>query len=250
MRLTLFFIPVILFGAILSQIKEKELQIDKKIAIQEAKKLRDSWINPIDMRYIYQKGDQFENQKLRSFTISIDQPIFKSGGIYMAIKYAYSKKYESLFGVKLKKSELIAAAIKSGYELERIKLLIKKQELLIKNSIIDVKVKKEAYLSGEIDSTFLDSAILNKNTQQLRLLDLKEQFEQIFKNYKDLVDKSFKLPRFTLVKKEEFLNKNIEIKQGLFTKKANREFKYMTIARYLPSISLFANYNYQNSQGS
>ena len=241
---------MVLFSSYLSQLKEKELKTDKKIAVTEANKLRDSWINPINTKYLYQKGDQFPNQKYESFTISIDQPVFKSGGIYRAIKYAISKRGESLISVKLKRNELIAAAIKNGYLLKRVDYQIEKQLLLIKNAKINVRVKKEAYLSGELDSTFLDNAIIEKNRLELALCDMRQSREDIYKNYRDLVDFNFTLPRFSLVKREEFFKKNLDISRLKMAKKAYREYKYMTISRYLPSLSLFGNYNYQNSQGS
>ena len=52
--------------------------------------LENSWINPIKLQYSRSYSEQFTDQTVQtgSFTVGIDQPIFRSGGIYYAIKYA------------------------------------------------------------------------------------------------------------------------------------------------------------------
>ena len=237
----------------LSHLKEQELNLDKKTAITQAKKLRDSWINPINMSYLYQTGNQFPNQELKNFTISVNQPIFKSGGIWAAIKYANAKKIASLYGVRAKRKNLIFLVIELGYKYKKLLLQIKKQKLLIKNAYIDVEVKKDNYLHGLLDSTFLNSAIINKNRAKLALLELKSQKAQLLQNIKDLSDidiNTYELPRFSLIDKTKFLQNNILLKKSKEESKAANIYKFMNIARYLPTISVVANYNYQVMKGS
>ncbi len=238
---------------IISDLKRKELQLEAKKAKVEASKLETSWINPINMSYTYQKGDQFPNQRFENFVISIDQPIFKSLGIWEAIKYAKAKRGESLAGVERKKKELIAQVYKLAFTYKKQKLLLAKQRLALENARIDVKVKKEQYLSGELDSTFLDNAILKKNQLALSLFDIKQNIEETKKALRDISDlepQKIELPDIRLMKREDFVAKNIEIKQDKEAKNAAKHFKNMTIARYLPQISLYYNYNYQKMRGS
>ena len=252
----LILLPFFVFAddSILSTLKQKEFDIDYKKSEVESKKLRDSWINPINMSYFHTKNDQFGlNQETKSFRISIDQPIFKSGGIYFAIKYANANKKFSKLSVKEREKELIATAINLLYDYKKTELLIKKQKLLIKNSNIDVLRKKEQYLSGLLDSSFLDQALLNKNQNQLKLLELKSNLSQIYKNFKDISDKDpkyLKTPKFFIISKEEFLEKNIGLKKAKEDQKVKKYFKNMTIARYLPSFSLTASYNIQDTKGA
>ena len=252
-----FFSLVLIAGSIYADVlaptKSKELELDRQKAKVEASKLATSWINPIRMSYLYQKGDQFPNQLSKNFTITIDQPIFKSLGIWEAIKYARAKKGESLEGIKIKKKELIASVYKLAFTIKRLKLLKQKEELALQNAKIDVEVKKEAYVSGELDSTFLDNAILKKNSIELRLLDISQQIAQARRQLKDLSDlkeSDIKLPHLRLISKDRYIASNLALAQSKKSKKAARHFKNMTISRYLPSISLFYNYNYQKSQGS
>jgi len=250
-RLALLALPLAMMGGWLSQLKEQELQLQKESAITEAKELHDSWLSPIKMSYLYQKGDQFPNQELKSFRISLNQSIFKSGGIWAAIKYANAKRIASLYGVKLNRKNLIALVIELAYKLRQTNLRIQKQKLLIQNAHIDVKVKEDAYLAGTLDSTFLDQALLQKNAKELALLDLLEQKAQLKKNLHDLSDGvPAQLPRFALVPQKSYLAKNLTLKEGQAKIKAAKYYRWMSIARYLPTLSVMAEYDYQRMRGS
>jgi len=256
MKKIIFLLPFILFADenILSSLKQKEFDIDLKKSEVESKKLRDSWINPINMSYSHTKNDQYGlDQESKIFRISIDQPIFKSGGIYFAIKYANANGKFSKLSVKEQKNELIANALNLLYSYRKTKFLIQKQKLLIENAKIDVLRKKEQYLSGIIDSSFLDQAILTKNQNELKLIELQSSLEDIYKKFKDISDAnpdSLKLPNLTLIDEKDFLSNNIGIKKSKEDEKVKRYFKNMTIARYLPSFSLTASYNIQENKGS
>ncbi|WP_187646836.1 TolC family protein [Nitrosophilus labii] len=252
----LLLIPLFLISddSILSELKQKEFNVDFQKSDVESKKLKDSWINPINMSYSYTKSDQYGlDQENRSFRIIVDQPIFKSGGIYFAIKYAQANKIFSHLSIKEQKKELIATAINLLYNYNKTKLLLKKQKYMIKNSKIDVLRKKEQYLSGIIDSSFLDQAILAKNQNELKYIELKSTLEDILKNFKDISDKdpnNLKMLHFTLINRSDFLRENISIKKAKEDERVKRYFKNMTIARYLPSLSLTASYNTQEISGS
>ena len=253
MRIALLFLPVMLLAnSLLNSLKQEELALEKKAAINQAKQLRDSWIMPIRVSYLYQKGNQFPNQELKNFSITIDQPIFKSGGIWAAIKYANAKKIASLYGVELKRNQLIALVIELAYKRKRLILQEQKQKLLIKNAQINVEIKKDAYLHGLLDSTFLDNAILQKNSAQLALLELEQQRLDLEKNLRDLSDIDFNtpLPRFGLKSQEEYLRKNLLLMEKEEQKRAAKYNSFMQIARFMPSLSVVASYNHQSMQGS
>ncbi|BCD60219.1 MULTISPECIES: TolC family protein [unclassified Nitratiruptor] len=249
------FLPLILFAqsSLISELKKQEIKLDAQKSVVEAKILHDSWINPVNMQYTYQKGDQYPNQLFESFSIQVDQPIFKSGGIYKAMLYADAKKRSALLGVESKKKAYVFQYIQLALQYKQLGLSIQKQKLLIENAKLDILIKKDQYLHGEIDSTFLDNAIVNKNSLALALIDLEDQRQQILhqiKNISDLDPKSAKLPRFSLVAKQNYIDDNLLLKQSRADIEANRHYKYMSIARYLPTLSLFANVNYQKMQGS
>ena len=256
MKRVLIILPLALLGedSILSTLKQKEFDIDYSKSSIESKKLRDSWINPINMSYIYNKNDEYsQSQTTKSFRIYLDQPIFKSGGIYFAIKYANANKKYSNLNITQQKKALISEALKLLYNYNKTKLLLKKQELLIKNAKIDVLRKKEQYLSGVIDSSFLDRAILTKNQNELKYIELKSSLEDIYNSFKNISDKdpnTLKMPHFKLISEDNFINKNILLKKTKEDLRAKKYFKNMTISRYLPSFSLTASYNKQDASKS
>ena len=253
MRWYLLLLAPLLYGGVLTSTKEKEIQLERQKAQVQASKLETSWIDPIRLSYLYQKGDQFPNQLLENFTISIDQPIFKSLGIWEAIRYARAKRGESLQGVELKRKELIASVYKLAFTIKRLQLQYRKNIYALDNAKIDVEVKKESYKSGELDGTFLNDAILKKNTIALTLLDLRQRIEESKRKLHDLSDLSvdrIKLPTLKLLPLDRFVRDNLALHQAKSAQRSAKHFKNMTISRYLPSISLFVHYNYQKSQGS
>ena len=99
-------IPFLLHAGILNEYKQKELNLDKKLSITEAEKTEKSWINPVIIQYQYSGNsankDNFSHQQV--FSISLNQPIFKSGAIYYSIKYAKDLKSLNLINLKLQKN--------------------------------------------------------------------------------------------------------------------------------------------------
>lgn len=80
--------------AILSKERLEIFDLSKEKAQEDASTLKKDWINPIT--YKLSKTQKEEHNPLKS-TISVNQPIFKSGGIYQAILYANSiEKYSNL----------------------------------------------------------------------------------------------------------------------------------------------------------
>ncbi len=74
---------------LLSALKRQSLDLQLQKNAFDSDALEWGWINPIFLRYSDSRNDQFDRtQKSRQFTVTVDQPIFKSGGILAAIKYA------------------------------------------------------------------------------------------------------------------------------------------------------------------
>ena len=85
----------------LSELKNKEFAYDYEESLFEKNKLRDSWIQPLQLQYSISKSNPYNEQGSNIQTsqraaIVMDQPIFKSGGIYYGIKFAQaSYKYNN-----------------------------------------------------------------------------------------------------------------------------------------------------------
>jgi len=245
---TFILLPLIswnLFGDeidILSQTKKDILNYSYEKAQEDSDKLKKDWINPFNYKYIYNEGEEYTTQK--SF-ISITQPIFKSGGIFFAIKYANSIGDYSKTSVDLQKKELIKQTVNLLFQIKKTDITIKKQKLLVANGKLDITRKKEQVLNGLLDTSFLDNAILDTNTHKNTLVDLEYQKEMLINNLTQFTDKKYEelpLPTLLIVNDESFMESNIYIKQAKEDINSSYWLKNMTISNYLPTINFTADY--------
>ena len=251
MKKFLIFIPFLLFAEILSPLQKSLLDKDLNKAIVSGDKLKNSWINPITLQYKYNQTNQLDNtQKTNQFMISVNQPIFKSGAIWASVKYAKFLKDNNIKKIELQKRELIKTSYEILFNIKKRDVDIKRQQLLIKNANIDIKRKKEQFLNGVSDSSFLDNAILNKNNLELTLNDLELQKETLINNFKNLSNldyKSIVLPKFDLISKQKYLN-NLNIKIAKKEIEIKKALKHMNIGNSLLSVNFIANYNYLDTK--
>ncbi len=231
----------------LSKLKKDQIALDKKIDAKKATNLKYDWIKPVIASYSYSVSDQYaQENKSRYFRISLDQPIFKSGGIYFAIEYANASKEFAQIATTLKEQNLIKSLYETVLALQKIDLQIEKLHLQIANAMMDIERKKEQFENGLLDSSFLDSAILSKSAKEQLLLDTKQQRFSLLQTFKNLSDSDYKsvvLPTFKMVDQEEFLEKNLELQGARSTTTEARYLKNMTISNYLPTLSLFGDYS-------
>jgi len=234
-------------GDILSKNKNLLFEYDFRKNKAQSDKLQKSWINPIMLRYSKDYSEQFGNKTVKtgSFTVSIDQPIFRSGGIYYAIKYAQAFRGANEVQIKLKKREMIANAVKLLFEIRKTTLGISKLKLMIKNDVIDIRLKRESYQAGLLDSSFLDRALLKKNQDEASLLELQANLAELKENFSLLSDKdpnTVKPPKLKLISKKLYKEKNLELKRDRLKVKQEHYNTKVTLAKYLPALSVRARY--------
>jgi outer membrane protein TolC len=234
-------------SAILSSNQNLLFEYDFRNNEAQSAKLQRSWINPVILRYSRDYSEQFGSNTIKtgSFTVSIDQPIFRSGGIYYAIKYAQALRGANAAQIALKKRQLIAQAVTLLFEIRKSALEIKKLQLLIKNDAIDIRQKRESYQAGLLDSSFLDQALLKKNQDEASLLELQVNKAQLEENFGLLSDKEpheLKLPKLRLIDKKSYSAHHLELERD--RKKAVQEGynAKITWAKYLPTLSVHARY--------
>ena len=227
---------------ILSQNKQEILNYSYEKSVQDSQKLKKDWINPIYYKYIYNNGETYTTNK--SF-ISISQPIFKSGGIYYAIKYANSMEKFSKTTIDAQKKELIKQTVNLLFQIKKIDITINKQKLSILNAKLDIQRKKEQVLNGILDTSFLDNAIIESNIKQNGLIDLEYQKETFINNLSTLSDKEYsqlELPILKLIKSENYLDNNIYIKQAKEDIDSSYWMKNMILSNYLPTVNFTGDY--------
>ena len=236
----------------LSNLKQKEFSYDYEKSLLEKKKLRDSWIQPLQLRYTMSKSNPYNEQgtseqKTQNAAIVMDQPIFRSGGIYFGIKFAEASYMYNKYSVDVAKRKLIKEAIDVLIQIKKSELGVVRQELQIDNARIALEQKKEQYLNGELDSGFLTGAVIDKNRVTQALFDIQTNKEKLISKFHTLSDLDYKeasIPHLRLIDSKEFLENNIDIKQLQSQSERDRYQKNVTIAKYLPSLSFTAGYNW------
>jgi outer membrane protein TolC len=227
---------------ILSQNKEDILNYSYEKSIQDSSKLEKDWINPITYKYIYNNDETYTTKK--SF-ISISQPIFKSGGIYYAIKYADSMEKYSKTSIDVQRKELIKQTVNLLFQIKKIDITIEKQKLAIQNAKLDIQRKKEQVLNGILDTSFLDNAIIESNIKQNGLIDLEYQKDVLVNNLSTLSDKEYKqltLPTLKLLESEDYIDNNIYVKKAKEDIDSSYWMKNMILSNYLPTVNFTGDY--------
>ena len=235
----------------ISDYKNQQFEYDYKKSESESLKLRDSWIAPLRINYNYSKSNPYSSEQLNeSAGIRMDQPIFQSGGIYYGIKFANASKLYTDVSIDVAKRRMIKDAISILMQIKQTSLRIKRQKLQIKNSEINLLQKKEQYLNGQLDSGFLDNAIIQKNIVVQALYDIETNKEKLINRFSALSDldyKSVAVLHLDMISKGEFLHHNTYIKQSEYEIEKNRYAKDVRVAKYLPKVNLTAGYNWQKT---
>ena len=234
-------------GKILSTNKSMIFDYEMKSNELESDKLSKSWINPVNLRYSKNYTTQYGSDTVSStnYTVSIDQPIFRSGGIYYAIKYSQALREGNRADIRLQKRIMITDAVTILFNIHKNRLQQHKLKYQIKNDKIDILQKRESYNAGLLDSSFLDQAILKKSQDETSLLELEMALltlKQQFALLSDYDPDKLKLPTLKLVSKAQYKESNLELrrdKQRALEKDYNQK---VTWAKYLPTVSLQGTY--------
>ncbi|WP_297482381.1 TolC family protein [Sulfurimonas sp.] len=235
----------------ISDYKKQQFEYDYKKSEAESSKLRDSWIAPLHLNYNYSKSNPYTTEQLNeSAAVRMDQPIFQSGGIYYGIKFADASKLYNDVSIDVAKRKMIKDAISLLMQIRQTSLRIQKQKLQIKNSDINLLQKKEQYLNGQLDSGFLDNAIIQKNIVVQALYDIETNREKLINKFSALSDLNYKnvsILHLDMISKNEFLDYNTYIKQSEYAVEKNLYAKDVRVAKYLPKVNLTAGYNWQKT---
>jgi outer membrane protein TolC len=234
-------------GEILSE--NKELLFDYQFQSNELESdiLSKSWMNPVILRYSRDYSTQIQDvtRETGRYSVIIDQPIFRSGGIYYGIKYSQAFRDANVAELKLQKRMMIGDAISILFNMKKTKLEQKKLRYQIKNDVIDIRQKRDSYEAGLLDSSFLDQAILKKSQDETALLQLDLTLMELKQRFALLSDKdpaTLRLPELKLMSKENYNAQNLELKRDTLRAEQSDYNQKVTWAKYLPAVSLQGQY--------
>ena len=237
--------------SVLSNNRLEIFDLSRKKAEEDSSILEKDWINQVIYKLTKEYGEEYDTLKS---TISISQPIFKSGGIYKAIKYAKASKEYAHLAIDLQKKAMIKDSVSLLFQIKKQDITIEKQKLLIKNSDIDVNRKKEQVFNGIMDASFLDNAILLANTKKNRLLDLEFEKLKLINNFNNLSSapyESIHLPKLSIIDKDNFLRKNLNVLKITADIEKKYQYKGISVSKYLPTLNVTYDYfNYHDDGGS
>lgn len=231
---------------ILSQDKSSLLKYQNEQNSVQSHKLENSWINPIVLQYSKNYSTQFGRTiDTQQFIVSVDQPIFKMGGIWSAIKYAKALGKANALDIELQKRQLISQALTILYNLKKAKLQLQKLDFSIKNDNLEIEIQKESYENGLSNRTLYDQALLKRNQEITSKLEIELNIAKLENDFSLLSDHNpyaLSLPNFGMIKQERYMNEQLELQRDTFRVEEKKENKYMTLTKYLPEISINGRY--------
>jgi len=234
-------------SSILSENKELLFDYDFKSNELKSDMLSKSWINPVSVRYGRDYTTRFKTGTVDTgtFSVFIDQPIFRSGGIYYAIKYSAALRDANNAEITLRRRQMVGDAVSILFSLKKNKLEQQKMRYLVKNDKIDIRQKKDSYDAGILDSSFLDQAILKKSQDEATLLELELNYLEFKQRFSLLSDKNpskLRLPKLKMMSKKNYTQQNLELKKDVLRAEESSYNAKVTVAKYLPTLSLQGQY--------
>jgi len=238
----------------LSKLKREQIDLTRKNIEAEAVKAEYFWLSPIVGSFSKQWTDEYSKDAIfTNYSLSVNQPIFKSGGIYFRVEHAKANRFYSNLRLQAKEKEMVKEVASLLYKINALDLEIKKQELLVENAKIDIERKTEAYNAGALDGGFLDNSMLAKNQQTLLLFDMiksKKILVLKLETMSDIEYKNIELPTLNLVDEQTYVNNNLDIQQSNTLVRVGDYAKKMVISEHLPTVSLSGSFNYSNAKNS
>ncbi|SFV69157.1 hypothetical protein MNB_SV-14-263 [hydrothermal vent metagenome] len=231
---------------ILSSDKNQLLEYQQEQNHVKNKILEKSWINPIVLQYSKNYSTQFgKTINTGQFVVSVDQPIFKMGGIWSAIKYAKAQGKANALDIELQKRQLISQALTILFNLKKSKYQLKKLEILLQNDALDIQIQQESYEAGLSNRTLYDQALLKRNKDNTSKLELELNIVKLENDFLLLSDRNpydIVLPNFSMISKTRYLQEQIELKRDRLRVEEKKNNKHMVLTKYLPEISVTGRY--------
>jgi outer membrane protein TolC len=228
---------------------EKNLMFDFQQRQNDLKahSLEKSWLSPVTLSYQKDWKPKADGKMhaSESFSIGIDQPIFKSGGIYYGIKYARALRGANAKEIALQKRQLAAQAVELLFTYRKTKLQIAKLKLLAANSAIAIARQEEMFRAGLIDGSTLDQTILSHNRNRTQILDLQLALRKLKASFSFLSDKNpdkLRLPKLKLLTLKRYKSGNLKLAAERLHAQEKRYGHKMTWTRYLPTVTAYAHY--------
>ena len=214
-------------------------------------KLRYDWLSPINLKAsgIYEKSAAFDTKDTRqSLSAAIAQDLFRSGGITYSIEYAHAKKEVDTLALDKEIAGLNQQLINAVLTYRKNAIALQQSDIRLKNTQIEIFLKRKQYKAGDLDITFLNNALMAqsnelKNNTALRYTLAQQKYEAA--KLSDLSIESVSIPTYNLNQKEAFIEEgwNVRYSQAL-SQSAAQQYGQIK-STYMPKLTLIADAGYQ-----
>lgn len=241
--------------SLLSALKQEQFRLEREHNELSSDTLKFNWLNPIEGAWSWSKTENSlnSNKETGTFSIELNQPVFKSGGIYFAMRYADASREFLRLKTQNDQQSLMKEAIGLGLRYQKTTLQMQRTQLQIANAVLDIERKKEQYESGFADSSDLDQALLNKNNLEHTLLELRRTRVQIAREFESISDSSLEtlaLPRFEMMDEAAYMTASLHVKQQAGALEKSKWLQRANVSNYLPTVSLNAAYYHKTDEWS
>lgn len=231
-------------SALLSTEKEKILEHKKNEVDSGAKALRYNWIAPLNLTVSHTEQKGVGESSFSGFnqaSASFDQDLFRSGGIYYAMRYADDKHGYDLLSWHEERDTLSLALFSAVLNIRKARLQCERSDYLLKNLEIALTIKRQQYEAGATDITELNDAIMARNSEQKNFFALRQSlldYRAELKKYSDREAESITLPEFVVYDRETYLSQNYVAALAKRQSDVAYDTYKVTKAGYLPALSL------------
>ncbi|MFW0743599.1 TolC family protein [Aliarcobacter butzleri] len=233
---------------VLMPLKNEIRDLETK-SIEEKKEVNKyEWLNDLNISLSQSKDD--ENIKTKDYSLNLNQKIVDFGGISSQIDYANNLFKQEALKIKMENFEDLNTLYKNFIDLKINDINILQNDLSIKNSEIEVDIKKSQYRNGQSDISDLNDAIMKKNLLEDSKMNLKLNkviYENDIKKLTSYELNNLSIPSIYLISKDIFLEKSTKkLYANLESQVSQNEYK-KTKSKYLPALNLTGAVGYQDS---
>ncbi|MFW3372810.1 TolC family protein [Aliarcobacter butzleri] len=233
---------------VLMPLKNEIRDLETK-SIEEKKEVNKyEWLNDLNISLSQSKDD--ENIKTKDYSLNLNQKIVDFGGISSQIDYANNLFKQEALKIKMENFEDLNTLYKNLIDLKISDINILQNDLNIKNSEIEVDIKKSQYRNGQSDISDLNDAIMKKNLLEDSKMNLKLNkviYENDIKKLTSYEINNLSIPSISLISKDIFLEKSTKkLYANLESQVSQNEYK-KTKSKYLPALNLTGAVGYQDS---
>lgn len=236
----------------ISKNRQNILDSQKKSIISSSDKLEKSWINPLIIGGNLQKTKSIFDikSKNKELFISMNQDVFRSGGIFYAISYAKANKSNALLLLDKETSDLKYQIVLELLNKKELEYELKSSKFKLRNLEIEVFLKKDLYNSGSIDITLFNNAIIANNKQKRISLQLENEIlkSKLRLSYLSGYEyEIFDLVSFKQISKDDFIKKNYNINLANSNSNILKYEEKLAKSSFLPKLNINAKLSKQTN---